>query len=363
MSAIRPVSFSSNSLSGPRFRGEGIRVTVNETLSQVPTASYDKMVKVRLKPLLPLIFAISALAFNEGQRKSRADAVHGEIGSSWQNIIAESVIGYMLLRHTAGVYPLLGLGLSIYRASRENNALDQIKAVINTVVPMGMGFIGANLLDPDMMENMENQKIRKMLELEGDEGNNLRKWLSGLKTHADDGVKQMGHDFDTLKKQLIDQIPQAGDQKNSKILLKALREQIGETKGKLAEQIEHVGGLALESAEKHDVQGAAKQLLHHIAEGQSTLIKFTRNINPICCFMFAAFWIGKEMANWINGHLEHKQPKLKEKAWKQELFPDSQRIIKPTPEKPKGPVHQFQDGPYPYAICPDVAGGKPLYFG
>jgi|GEM_PF-6893459 len=363
MSAIRPVSFSGSSLSSPRFSGDGLRATVNETISQVPTASHDKVVRVSLKPLLPLIFAISALAFNEGQRKSRADAVHGEVGSSWQNIIAESVIGYMLLKYTAGVYPLLGLGLSIYRASRENNALDQIKAVINTVVPMGMGFIGANLLDPDMMENMENQKIRKLLELEGDDGDNLRKWLKGLKTHEDEGVKKIGHDFSTLKKQLTEQIPHAEQQKNSKQLLKDLREKIGETKGKLAEQIEHLETQALESAERHNVQHTAGQLLNHVVEGQSAITKFTRAINPICCFMFAAFWVGKEFANWINGHLEHRQPKLKEKAWKQELFPDSQRVIKPTPEKPKGPTHQFQDGAYPYAVCPDVAGGKPLYFG
>lgn len=335
---------------------EGLRSTFRNT---VPTAAHEKMVQVRLQPLLPLILAISALTYHEGQQKKIAEDGNREATSSWQGVVAESTLGYLLLKYTSGVYPLLGLGLAICRASKENNALDQLKAVITTAVTMGMGFIGANLLDPDVMEKMENNKIKALFETEGQDGEKLSQWIKSLQSHEDKSVKSLGKHLGHLKKAMVE-----GKLLNEKNEFKqvdspkVLREAIGALKGKVAEYIEPASQDALNKA--GDVQHLAQKLLTHIGEDQSMVTKVTRSVNPICCFMFSAFLLGTPIANWINSRLGQRHPELKKKEMKQVLFPDSQRILKRPEEKGHEKVHSYQVNPGPYISCPDVAGGRPM---
>ncbi len=352
--------------------GDQLRQTVKRI---VPTAANDKFVQVSLKPLMPVILATSILGYNEGRSKSLAEAQNTEAHSSWQSIVAESTLGYLILKHTSGIYPLLGLGLSVGRASRQDNALDQLKAVISTVIPMGMGFVGANLMDPDVLDKMDNLKLKALLTGQGDKAKELHllEWLNALMEHPTDHLPEgeaspvhaMGEQFMALRDKLLIELPQleAAKDKASIEKLKGFPEQLSELKASLAQHIGTVGEGAIEHAHA-DVRPIVQQLMERLANNQSTMTRFTRFVNPICCFMASAFLIGAPLANWINRKLEHRHPDLKKKEFKHVLFPESQRVIKPREEKN---VH-YAAGEHTYRVnsgddnsCPpNVAAGRPM---
>ena len=174
----------------------------------------------------------------------------------------------------------------------------------------------------------------------------------------------MGEHFAVLRHKLLTELPQleAAKDKASAEQLKLLLEQLNELKAKLAEHIGTVGEDAIEHAQA-DVRPIAQALMERLANNQSTMTRFTRAVNPICCFMAAAFLIGTPMANWINRKLEHRHPELKKKEFKHVLFPQSQRVIKPREEKNMvhtSGEHTYRVTPGDYISCPDVAAGRPM---
>jgi hypothetical protein len=344
--------------------GDNIRQTVKRI---VPTAANDKFVQVSLKPLIPVIMATCALVYHEGQQKRLAEEEGVEAKSSWQRIVAESTLGYLLLKYTSGVYPLLGLGLAIGRASHENNALDQLKAAISTAVTLTMGFLGANIMDPDVLERLEDGKLKKLFECGGDQGKqgHLAAWIDQLKSHADDHpLKAMGEHLAGLKSNLLNELPvlEKAKDKESLAKLKLLRENISQLKAGLGEKIAEVGEAALDLA-KPEATPIARSLIERLAESQSAMTKLTRVVNPVCCFMASAFLLGAPLGNWINSKLEHRHPELKKKQMKHVLFPDSQRVLKQSEEantlKSHG-EHTYRVNPGPFVSCPDVADGRPM---
>lgn len=350
--------------------GNNLRQTVKRI---VPTAANDKFVQVSLKPLVPLILATSALVYHEGQQKKIAEEGNTEAKSSWQGVVTESTLGYLLLKYTSGVYPLLGFGLAVARASKEDNALDQFKAVINTVMTMGMGFLGANIMDPDLMAQMENGKIKKLLECGADKAQqaHLKTWIkdlteSKIETPEDENhLKAMGEHLADLKKKLLDELPDLEKSKDRGAAekLKKVHEEISELKSSLAERISAAGEKALEKAPS-EMEHLAQGLLERLADSQSAMTKMTRVVNPICCFMASAFLLGTPISNWINRKLEHRHPELKKKAMKQVLFPDSQRVLKPAGDSgalKANDGHEYRN-PGPSISCPDVANGRPMQY-
>jgi len=367
-------SFTGNPLPAAKnAAGNGLRETVKNVKNYVPTASHDKLVQVSLKPLLPLILAASALTYHEGQQKRLSEEGNGKASSSWPAIIAESTLGCLLLKHTAGVYPLLGLAIAIGRASKENNALDQLKAVISTAVTMGMGFLGANLLDSELMEKLDNKKIKNLLETKGEPGTKLGEWMKSLVGHENEHLKTLGRDLGGLKAAYLEltRLKSDKDAEHTVAIQKEL-EKINQFKAQIAEKLDQAMELpkeemstvhkqALKLADSHGAKDTAQSLMKHIAEDQSGITQITRVANPVCCFMFSAFLLGAPLANWINGHLEHSRPDLKKKAMKQVLFPESQRVLKPSEGGGHhGGEHSYAVNPGPYISCPDIGDGRPM---
>ena len=337
-----------------------IRQRMQRTISVVPTVAHDKFVRVSLKPLVPLILASSALVYHEGQQAKLAQQSNQPYRNSWQSIVAESALGCMLLKYTSGIYPLMGLGVAIYRASKQDNALDQLKAAINTGVTMGMGFLGANALDSTLLERLENGKIRDIFEANPDQGKHLHDWIEKLKGHSEEPLQHMGEQLAQLKHQLTEELPNLEKDKADRSVIQAMRDTIGETKSQLGDKILEYKGAALAEAPEH-AQDAAQNLLRRLAESQGAVTKLTRAINPVCSFMAAAFLLGTPLSNWINGRLEHRRPDLKQKQMKQVLFPESQRILK-RPEHSgvsSHGGHSYGVMSGPYVNCPD-ASDKPM---
>jgi hypothetical protein len=340
----------------------GLRERMRNSATLVPTLNHDKFVRIRFRPLIPIILAASALLYNQGQQNKLSSNGRPVRGNNWLEIITESTVGYLMLKLSSGLYPLTALVLSIYRASQENNALDKTKAIISTLVPLGMGFIGANLLDPYLMEKRENQKLKKLLAEEGEPQAQLSRWITALKNDSQEATKDMGHALEDLKTKLLHGQEQLKNVPDAKKRFRILHDEIAEIKADLGETIEEGAEHALNLADQHTAKPMAERVIQHLAESQSALTKITRQINPVCSFMFFAFLLGTPLANRINRHLGQSHPAWKNKGIAQQpLFSQNPLLLPTMPAPPAHNRHIFQANPIPSIQCPDVGDGKTLY--
>jgi hypothetical protein len=182
-----------------------------------------------------------------------------------------------------------------------------------------------------------------------------------LKGHSNEHMKAMGNHFGELKDK-FSEMEEVKKTKRPREPLAKLHDEIDQVKAQIAERLDHlnIGLDAVDLAEELGTKSKAEALMRKVAEGQSSLTKVGRTVNPICCFMFSAFLLGGPLANWINGHLERKQPGLKNKGIKQVIFPESQRVLKSPLAHAEAPEarHIYQGNSI---SCPQVADGRPMY--
>jgi hypothetical protein len=309
------------------------------------SANTNKIVALSLKPLIPMIIAGSALVYNQGHESTKPGG--GEPGA-WMRILAESGLAYAVLENTSGIYPLFGIGLAAYRAGKQSNAMDQVKAVINTAMTLFMGSVGVTFFKgmSNMAAQMDDHRIFRLLHDQnaagGAQGTHIQDWMAHLGDEAEnhhwnqESRQAFGGLHDTLQ-QLRDRLrqrypewlPQADRRPPLHPDSQEFRD-VSEHILKLKEDAaEHFAALGEDAFGRlgRDTQQAAKHLMSAIDHSQSTWTRMVRGMNPIFGYIIMGLMVGAPLAKWINSGIGRRRPDLQQKQFQQVLFPQENRLL------------------------------------
>ncbi len=299
-----------------------------------PKVATAKAIELNFRPLIPLILAGSGLIYNQGRENNKKDGDP----TTWLKVLAESGAAYTVLANTSGVYPLAGIALAAYRAGKEPNALEQVKACVNTVVTMSMGYLGVKVFKT--MSNadvaLDNEMLLKALnpgEHPTGDRQIVQSWLQKLTGHSDPKLKTLGgilsdlgntleengRNLDLLKSEgKTDAVLEASQRITER--LSTLKTQVAETFGQLEKP-------ALEQLENESSRKIIKNLMSSVNYSQSAFIKGIRAMNPIFGYILSGLMLGTPIAFGINSWLDRRYPQLKEKKLNKSILPSEHRIL------------------------------------
>jgi hypothetical protein len=313
------------------------------------SSNTNKIVALSFKPLIPMIIAGSALIYNQGHESTKPG---GGEPNAWMRILAESGLAYAVLENTSGIYPLFGIGLAAYRAGKESNALDQVKAVINTAITLFMGSVGVTFFKgmSRMAEHMDDQSIFRMLHDQDQSGaargtTHIRDWMRHLDREAvnpywnrdsQQAFRDLHHSLEGLQRKLGRMYPDllpVGRRSRPPLRpdsdkFRSVSEKIMQFKTKAAEDFALLGEDAFRGLGQN-TQSAAKRLISRIDHSQGTWTRMVRGMNPVFGYIIMGLMVGAPLAKWINSWIGRKRPDLQQKQFKQVLFPDENRVLSP----------------------------------
>jgi hypothetical protein len=317
--------------------------------------SGSKAVTLSIRPLIPMIIAGSALLYHQGNEVNKPG---GGERAAWWKILLESALAYTVLANTSGVYPLFGIGLAAYRAGQKPNALEQVKAVVNTAITMLLGYIGVQFMGGmnKMAVEMEDRAIYSVVpNLKKSGASNkeqqlINRWLQHLRKQGNSfPVVEDRQLFTDLRQHVIDLSEKLrklysgkGAPKPGSDKFKALSEEALLLKTQAAEKLELLGkdaykGLIdktasqVDQAAAREAKHAARNLAANIHHSQSAWTRMVRGMNPLFGYIIMGLVVGAPLARWINSWIGQKRPDLQKKTFKQALFPQESRIMSPAP--------------------------------
>lgn len=337
-----------------------------------PAAS-NKAVELSFRPLLPLILAGSGLLYNQGRENT---SKHGGDSNAWLKMLMESGLAYAVLTTTRGVYPLFGLALAAYRSGQKPNALEQIKATVNTAVTLFMGYLGVNFFKgiSEADTRFDNEMIYKTLKPKGKtetlNGDRLKvnHWIENLKKHDHDEVRGLGQVLSELGDKLQENVDQVVNLKNEAIpdkapiheALERIQNELTELKTKVSNQFGQIEKEAMQTAAQ-DSGKAVHNLMSNIRYAQSGFIKATRTMNPVFGYIITGLILGTPIAAGINHLIEKRYPSLKQKKITKSFLPAEHRILSGQAAHGGALAHASSGlGAGPAIMWPEINGGQPL---
>jgi hypothetical protein len=317
-----------------------------------------KAVALSIRPLIPMIVAGSALLYHQG---TEANKPGGGERNAWWNILLESSLAYLVLRHTSGVYPLFGIGLAAYRAGQQPNALEQVKAVVNTALTMFLGYVGVQFMGgmSKMADQMDDQAIYRALRDQTMMGQrkperHINQWLQHLDDRAQNfldpadakGTRAVRKLYGDLRQNLLElkeklaQLNPAWTSETSRFRtnppnpgsqrFQTLVDESMKLKAQAAEKLEVLGKDAYKGMANKEARKAAKGLMGNIHHSQSAWTRMVRGMNPVFGYIIMGLVVGAPLARWINSWVGQKRPDLQKKSFKQALIPTENRVMLPT---------------------------------
>lgn len=252
----------------------------------------QKALNIKILPLVPLILTGGALIYNQGlvQRTGKANNQ-----TNWKWILGEGLIGQTLAQYTTGIYPLLGVVLTTYRAGKESNAFNKIQAALQTSITLGMGWLGVHLFGAgtDALREYDDQVILTHLDTTPE----LAPWINNtLNTHADADHKKVGEQLKQLQDNLSKKfnLPKHEWQQHE-----ALQKVIEEQKSTINTLVQKTGShFSLPEAEA--TKKGVIRLLNTISHADHGLTRFSRALNPTCGYILFGLLLGKPIANAIS---------------------------------------------------------------
>jgi hypothetical protein len=299
---------------------------------QVAPAS-TKAIEISFRPLLPLILVGSGLLYNQGRETLKGP---GSENSAWLRVMGESSLAYLVLANTTGLYPLFGIALAAYRAGKEQSALGQVKALVNTAVTLSMGYAGVKLfkLMSDVDSQIDNEILLKALSTRGKSTKDrkiIQDWLKKLSVHEDEKVSQLGKSLKdlglTLEKN-ADNFDLAKKGKTDAVLEEAqnITERLQHLKTEIFERFGQVEKQALQTLDGDTNRRIAKNLMSNVRYSQSGFVKGLRALNPVFGYIIVGLMIGTPVASVINRLIGKRYPSLQEKKFNQPILPSENRI-------------------------------------
>lgn len=322
---------------GIDWAGRGI---FKQFLDHAPGApAVDKA--VRLHQVQIVLPTIATLLFLYDYGKQQAAGSNGDPNHGTR-ILTESALAYLLLENTKGFYPVLALGLAAVKAGQQPTRLGKIKAVVNTLTVLGMGWAGIqlgkslsgmqvyhenrHLLDALQAETKDKKPITEVQDFFAkyhshehplkDKLADLHKNLKALQEKWDKLYKDT--DFlNTLKRDLLGEreILPFKLEIELKEDIKFLRDAAETTKTELYDhylQMLETLPEAGQKAVRNDILSNPhlNGFMQSLKVGQAAHVKFSRFMNPILGFALLGGLLGTVFARKMNRGLSHRYPHL-----------------------------------------------------
>jgi hypothetical protein len=324
-----PISPTSNSATPPQgglsscvgklkngLRNNSVAAAIASHRAEVAQSA----VAINLWPMLPLLLAGGAMIYNQGHQSKD---FRGGDANAWKRVSTEAVIGHWLVENTIGVYPLMGIALSAFRAGKAPTLPEKLHAISSTAITLGMGWLGVQTFSnfSKSAREIDDQKI-----LNGLNQDALKSQIRSLVHHSDPQQQALGKTLQQLQEKLTrkSKLP-----KNNWEARKQLRQDASHLKADIVSLSEQQAE-RLQKTLKTPGHAHFQKLLQRIEASDSGFTKFLRYTNPLCGYIIMGLLLGAPAARWVNGKLDAylatRYPKFTERKFNQSS-PSSENAI------------------------------------
>lgn len=263
---------------------------------------------LKFSPLVPSIIVGSAFLHQKGMQAAqpnRNDTIPP------RRLLVESFLGYFMAAFSPGIVPFLyGLGLTSYRAGKQDNALDKLHSVVNTATTLTLGYLGVLLFSglSDAQRQAENKAIESAW-------NNpeLASWRQKLASHPEPAAQELSLTLKSLALKL-NEYDQAFQNKKatSSEALQLLKEEVDELKASAADRLQALDEALIQPKEEA-VKAVFLRFRKALAKSQYLTHHFARLTNPLMGYVILGLLLGTGTARDINRFLDRRFPQLRQK--------------------------------------------------
>ena len=298
----------------------------------------SKAVQIQLGQLFLPLIAGCALLYTQGREAVKAK---GGDPKHWLKILTEGTLGYLLIDHTKGLFPLYGLSLGAYRAGKQPDKLSQAQELVKTAIVTAMGYAGVQIGTAwsEAADKIDENELRKLLnqhpKLEQSIPRTTPHYQTGKtggekppQALADEAMAGVKTALSTLRKSLNDlqalkgKTPEAIKQLNEDAAkarndllthFDTLHGYDGGSDNSLVKPLEKLLGrhFSARSQMPRVLAGHLDLVSLAVRNTQEGYIHIARRLNPIFGYIIAGSLVGIPLAKRANAWLEKRFP-----AWK-----------------------------------------------